>query len=126
MHSPNVGECILVSHALIVTSLMKTLIRFLAFCIISTPAMAEGIDPGAAVQLMANVQSRCQQYAFHGEVFWRGHIKEADEAPGLVTLNEVIQHSVKRARSAEEAREIAWQKCLDFVFNNQNSRGYRK
>ncbi len=124
MHPPTVGECILAGHALIVTLSMKALSALLALCICSGSVMAESVDPYAAARLMADVQARCKQYAFHGEVFWRGHVREADEAPGLVTLNEVIRNSVIGARSADHAREIAWQKCLDYVFNNQNSKDY--
>lgn len=103
---------------------MKALSALLALCIYSGSVVAESVDLYTAVRLMADVQALCKQYAFHGEMFWMGHIRQATEAPGLVTLNEVIRVSVVGARSADHAREIAWQKCLDYVFNNQNSKDY--
>ena len=97
---------------------------FLLLVVCPPTLWAEEVDAASAARLLNSVYKNCNQYAAIGEGFWNGTIKSASHVPGLVTLNEVIQLSVKKARNAKQAREIAWQKCLDFVFNNTNSRNY--
>jgi hypothetical protein len=86
----------------------------------------EGLSTGDAARMLRQVQVACSPYSDNGMYFWRGELKRAEDAHGLVLLNKEIRTSVRKARSVEAAREIAWQKCLDFVFNNQNSKGFLK
>lgn len=86
----------------------------------------ESVSAQEAAVLLTQIRGKCGPYQSIGEGYWRGAYKSPADAPGLVLLNKEIQRSVRGAASASEAREIAWQKCLDYVFNNQNSKGYLK
>lgn len=68
------------------------------------------------------IRDTCNVYVNNGERFWHGDFKNPEDAPGLVLLNKEIYYHVRKAHSSDSAKEIAWQKCLDVVFNNQNSK----
>lgn len=86
----------------------------------------EELSTRDAARLMRQIQVACNPYSSNGERFWRGELQRTEDADGLFLLNKEIRASVTKARSAQAAKEIAWQKCLDFVFNNQNSKGFVK
>ena len=86
----------------------------------------ETLSTGDAARMMRQIQVACNPYSTNGERFWRGELQRTEDADGLLLLNKEIRSSVTKARSAQAAKEIAWQKCLDFVFNNQNSKGFVK
>lgn len=85
---------------------------------------AESLSTQEAAGMMIQIRSRCNSYVTNGERFWRGEFKKPEDAPGLILLNKEIQTSVRKARGLESAKESAWQTCLDFIFNNQNSGSY--
>ena len=107
-----------------------TTTRFSLFLLaVSLPPHAfaeEGLSVGDGARMLWQIQMACRPYSDNGERFWRGELMRVEDAGGLVLLNKEIQNSVRKSRNAELAKEIAWQKCLDFVFNNQNSNGYVK
>jgi hypothetical protein len=94
--------------------------------LISLPSVsnAEGMSVQEATRMMIQTRDICKVYVNNGERFWRGDFKKPEDAPGLVLLNKEIQTYVRKARSSDAAKEIAWQKCLDVVYNNQNSKDY--
>src|ERR1700674_175325 len=93
----------------------------------SNPVVAvDGLSPTAAAQLAIKMRDTCKTYVNNGERFWTGAYKDAADAPGLVLVNKEIKSAVRRSKSADEAREVGYQKCLDFVFNNENSKQYAK
>jgi len=98
----------------------------LGILIFALPASshAETVSSQDAARMMIQMRDACNLYVNNGERFWSGEFKKLEDAPGLVLLNREIKTHVRKARSADWAKEIAWQKCLDFVFNNQNSKGY--
>lgn len=103
----------------------RKIVLFLLATSLSLYAFAEeGLSTRDAARVLRQVQVTCSPYSDNGERFWRGELKRAEDGGGLVLLNKEISTSVRKARTVEVAREIAWQKCLDFVFNNQNSKGY--
>lgn len=94
--------------------------------LISLPSVsnAEGMSVQEATRMMIQTRDTCKVYVNNGERFWRGDLKKPEDAPGRVLLNKEIQTSVRKARSSDAAKEIAWQKCLDVIFNNQNSKNF--
>lgn len=98
---------------------------FLLFAFAYHPSsFGETMSVQDAARSMIQIRDTCKGYVSNGERFWRGDYKKPEDAPGLVLLNKEIQHAVSKARNADSAKEIAWQKCLDTVFNNQNSANY--
>lgn len=86
----------------------------------------DSLSAQEAGQVLAQIRDRCAPYEMNGVRFWNGDYKSASNAPGLMLLNKEIQRSVRGASNAKAAQEIAWQKCLDFVFNNENSKAYSR
>ena len=82
---------------------------------------AEAMTTQEAAKVMIQLRDTCKVYVSNGQRFWSGELKRPENAPGLVLLNKEIQRSVRKASDQNAAGEIAWQKCLDVVFNNQNS-----
>ena len=84
--------------------------------------IAQGMSAAEAAQTLIQIRDKCNIYVQNGEQFWRGSFKKAEDAPGLVLLNSEIQKQAKKSRRLDAVKEIAWQKCLDVVFNNQKSK----
>lgn len=104
----------------------KTFLVLLATSLSTYGFAEEVLSTKDAARMLRQVQVACTPYSDNGERFWRGELKRVEDAGGLTLLNKEIRASVRKAPTSEAAREIGWQKCLDFVFNNQNSKGYLK
>lgn len=101
---------------------MKVSICFVVATLVAGPTSA-ATSMEEAARMMVKVGETCNMYVDNGEMFWRKEFKKPADAPGLVLLNKEIQNSVRKTRNLDSAKDIAWQKCLDFIFNNQNSEG---
>lgn len=77
-----------------------------------------------AASLMGKIRDTCAPYVVNGEKFWNGEYRKASDASGLLLLNKTIQRHVRNAPSVDAAKNIAWQECLDVVFNDDKSGSY--
>lgn len=81
----------------------------------------ETISVHDAASLMGKIRDTCAPYVTNGEKFWEGEYQKASDAPGLLLLNKVIKQKVRKAPNVDAAKNIAWQECLDVVFNDDKS-----
>lgn len=92
--------------------------------VMASSLAAEEISTQDGAHTMMQVRDTCKMYTDNGAKFWRGDFKKVEDAPGLVLLNKEIQRSIRKASSVDRAKEISWQKCLDVVFNDNESKKY--